>query len=91
MILSDFLSRLKHDTSDLHEIIPTSLSMEEELHARYYSTHGNKKEIYLAQARSQNKTSATVLPEAHGIDKGVEPNLRPQKQVIIKLVSRAVQ
>ena len=39
MILSEFLSRLKHDTSDPHEIIPISCSMQELLHARYSSIH----------------------------------------------------
>ena len=32
--------------------------------------------------KSQTKTSGTVLPKLHGIDKGVDPNLRPEKQEI---------
>ena len=37
MILSDFLSRQKHDDSNPHEIIPISLNMHNILHERYYS------------------------------------------------------
>ena len=33
MILSDFLSRQKHDESDPQEIIPISVNMQEVLHA----------------------------------------------------------
>ena len=32
MIFSDFLSRFKHDTSDPHQIIPLSSSIQEVLH-----------------------------------------------------------
>ena len=36
MILSDFLSRQKHDNSNPHEIIPISFNMQSILHDRYY-------------------------------------------------------
>ena len=36
MILSDFLSRQMHDTSDPHEIIPISFNMHKALHKVYY-------------------------------------------------------
>ena len=29
---------------------------------------------------SQTKTSGTKLPEVHGVEKGLNPNLRPEKQ-----------
>ena len=35
MILSDFLSRQKHDDSNLHKIIPISFKMQNLLHTRY--------------------------------------------------------
>ena len=31
---------------------------------------------YLVQTRSQTKTSGIILPEVHGIDKGIDPNIR---------------
>ena len=37
MILSDFLSRQKHDDSNLHDIIPISFNMYNILYERYYS------------------------------------------------------
>ena len=37
MILSDFISRQKHDDSDPHEIIPVSFNMYNVLHTRYYN------------------------------------------------------
>ena len=37
---------------------------------------------YFVQTRSQTNTSGTVLPKLHRIGKGVDPNSRPEKQVI---------
>ena len=37
MILSDFLSRQKHDDSNPHEIIPISFNMQNILQTRYYT------------------------------------------------------
>ena len=36
MVLSDFLSRQKHDNSNSHEIIPISFNMCQVLHEKYY-------------------------------------------------------
>ena len=35
---------------------------------------------YLVQMCSQAKTSGTKLPEVHGAEKSLNPNLRPEKQ-----------
>ena len=37
MILSDFLSRQRHDDSDSHDIIPISFNMHNVLHEKYYN------------------------------------------------------
>ena len=42
MVLSDFLSRQKHDKSDSHEFIPISFNMQEVLHARFYNIYENE-------------------------------------------------
>ena len=55
--------------------------MQEVLHARYYNIHENKQKRYLIQTRSQAKTSGTVLPKVHGVDKGVDPNVQLEKQI----------
>ena len=39
---------------------------------------GNGK--YLIQTCSQAKTSGIKLPEVHGVEKNLDPNLRPEKQ-----------
>ena len=39
---------------------------------------GNSK--YLIQTCSQAKTSCTKLPEVHGVQKGLDPSLRPERQ-----------
>ena len=47
---------------------------------RYYNIgSGNK---YLIQMCSQAKASAVKLPEVHGIDKGVDPNIKPERQIL---------
>ena len=45
---------------------------------KYNDNFGNEK--YLIQTHSQAKTSGTKLPEVHGVQKGLDPNLRPEKQ-----------
>ena len=43
MILSDFLSRQKHDDSDPHDIIPISFNMHRALYENYYSIETKEK------------------------------------------------
>ena len=76
MILSDFLSRQKHDDSNLHDIIPISFNMHNILHKRYYNLGLMHK--YLVQTTSQKKSSEIILPEVHGIKKIVNTNLLPE-------------
>ena len=64
MILSDFLSRQKHNDSNPHEIIPIAFNMQSILHDKYYNI-GNL-EKYLVQTQSQAKLSGIKLPEGHG-------------------------
>ena len=45
---------------------------------KYNNNFGNEK--YLIQTCSQAKTSGTKLLEVHGVQKGLDPNLRPEKQ-----------
>ena len=85
MILSDFLSR--HDDSDPHEIIPISFNMQNVLHTRYYNINEKEQGKYFIQTRSQAKTSDTILPKVHDIDKGIDTNVRPEKQVINPVVT----
>ena len=88
MILSDFLSRQKHDDSNPHEITPISFSMQNVLQTRYYNIGEREQGQSLVQTRSQTKNSGIILPEVHCIDKGMDPNIRPEKQVIKPLRSR---
>ena len=37
-------------------------------------------EKYLIQMCSEAKSSGTGLPEVHGVQKELDPNLRPEKQ-----------
>ena len=60
MILSDFLSRQKHDDSNPHDVIPISFNMHNELHKRYNLGLMDK---YLVPSQSQTKSSEITLPE----------------------------
>ena len=82
MIFCVFLSRQKHDDSDPHEIILISFNMQNVLHTRYYNISEREQGKYLVQTRSQAITSGIILPEVHGVDKRIYPNVRPEKQVI---------
>ena len=47
---------------------------------RKYDNNNFGNEKYLIQTHSQAKTSGKKLPEVHGVQKGLDPNLRPEKQ-----------
>ena len=87
MILSDFLSRQKHDNSNPHEIIPILFNMQNILHSRYYNIGKRKEGKYLVQTRSQAKSGGITLPEVHGVNKGIHPNVQAEKQVIIPVIA----
>ena len=83
MILSDFLLQQNNDDSNPNEIIPISFDMYKILEDnmnnfdKYNNNFGNQK--YLIQMCSQAKTSGTKLLEVHGVQKGLNPNLKPEK------------
>ena len=84
MILSDFLSRQSNDNSNPNEIIPISFDMYKILENNLNSfdknnNFGNSK--YLIQMHSQAKTSGTKLLEVHGVQKGLDPNLRQENSI----------
>ena len=79
MILSDFLSRQKHDDSNPHEIIPISFNMHKVLHEKYYNI--GKSEKYLVQMWSQTKSSGVKLPEVHGVSKNLDPNIQSENRL----------
>ena len=84
MILSDFLSRQKIDNSNPHEIILISFNMSDILQERYYNLYNMRMgEKYLVQIRSQMKSSEVKLPEVHGVEKGLDPLIKPERQRIV--------
>ena len=87
MILSDFLSRQKHDDSNPHEIIPILFNMQNVLQTRYYNIDEQEEGKYLVQTRSQAKTSSIISPEVQSMDKGIDPNIRLEKQVTKPVVT----
>ena len=87
MILIDFLSRQKQDNSNPHEIIPISFDMQNIVQSKYYNIGERKEGKYLVQTRPQAKSSGITLPEVHGIDKGIDPNIRPEKQVVKPVIT----
>ena len=83
MILSDFLSRQNNDDSNPNEIIPISFDMYKILENNLNNfdknnNFGNGK--YLIQTCSQANTCGIKLLEVHGVQKDLDPNLRPEKQ-----------
>ena len=80
MVLSDFLSRQITDNSNLHEVIPISFDMHAILKDRYYNVRCDNK--YLIQTCSQATASGVKLPEVHSVDKGVDSNIKPERQIL---------
>ena len=82
-----------NDNSNPNEIISISFNMyrilEDNMNDfdKYNDNFGNEK--YLIQMHSQAKTSGTKLPEVHGVQKGLDPNLRPEKQHTIPKLGKS--
>ena len=55
--------------------------MQNVLQTRYYNINEKEEEKYLGQTRSQAKTCGIALPEVHGIGKGINPNIKLEKQI----------
>ena len=68
------------DTSNPHEIIPISFDMQAILKDRYYNTGNDSK--YLIQTHSQTKASEVKLSEVHSVDKGINPDIKPERQAL---------
>ena len=78
MILSDFLSRQMHDTSNLHEIIPISFNMYNTLYETYYRIESRDK--YLVQTWSQMRAAGVNLLEVHSARNTIVTNTPIEKQ-----------
>ena len=52
------------------------------LQTRYYDISEREQGKYLIQTRMQAKSSGITLPKVHSIDKGIDPNIRLEKQLI---------
>ena len=86
MVLSDFLSRQKTDHSSPHEIIPISFTLKSLASNHFYQfnsmneTYETETNKYLIQTRSQAKSSGIKVPEIHGVNKGINPYIKPGRQ-----------
>ena len=80
MIMSDLLSRQITDNSKPHEIIPISFDMQAILNDRYNNIGSDSKD--LIQTHSQAKASGVKLPEVYSVDKGVDPNIKQERQIL---------
>ena len=61
--------------------------MQSILQSRHYNIGEGIEEKYLVETRLQAKSSGIILPEVQCIDKGIDPNIRPEKQIIKPIVS----
>ena len=91
MILSDFLSRQEHDASNPYEIKPISFNMQSILQTRCYNLGKGNQGKYLVQRRVTSKSSSIKLPDVHGVGKGSDPNIQPEKQFLKPLVVKKVK
>ena len=85
MVLSDFLSRQKADDSNPHELIPISFSLKDQVSDFFYRIDNGinlpSQDKYLLQTRSQVRSSGIRLLEIHGVNKGINPHLKPERQI----------
>ena len=80
MIVSDFLSRQKHDDNNPHEIIHISFNIHSILQERYYDI--GFADRYLVQMQLQTKFSGIKLLEVHSMKKNLKSSSLQEKQKI---------
>ena len=86
MVLSDFLSRQKKDSSNPHEIIPISFTLKGLMGNHFYQINNTnafsqpETNKYLIQTRSQAKSGGIKVPEIHGVNKGLDPHIKLGRQ-----------
>ena len=84
MVLSDSLSRQQMDDSNPHEVIPILFSLRDQVSDYFYCIDNEsnlpRKDKYLVQPRSQVRSSGIRLLEIHGVNKGINPHLKPERQ-----------
>ena len=86
-MLSDFLFRQNIDDRSPLKIISISFNIRNVRHDRYYNIRSMRTEDkYLIQTRSQSKSSGLKLPEVHGVDKGINPHVQPEKQTMKPII-----
>ena len=85
MILADYLSRHRNKDIDPSELIPISFCCMNVFRGLLETEHGL--DIYNIGTRSSTKASGEIPPEAHGADKPLDPNLKPEQQSRSKLPS----
>ena len=61
--------------------------MQNILQSRHYNIGEGIEGKYLVQTRLQAKSSGITLPEVHGIGRGLDPNIRPERQVIKPIIT----
>ena len=85
MVLSDFLSWQSNEDRNPNEIIPISFNTYKILedNRENFGKCNFNSEKYLIQTNSQAKMSGAKLPEVHGVQKELDPNLRAEKQYAI--------
>ena len=85
MILADYLSRHRNKDLDSSELIPISFCCLKVFRSLLETQHGL--EIYNIGTRSSTTASGKKLPEVHGADKPLDPNLKPEHQSNSRLPS----
>ena len=87
MILCDYLSRIAVDNGDPEEVIPISFNAL----AQYRLAMDHITESFMitnsmVATRSSTSAAGIKLPPAHGAQKGVDPDLKPESQAKSKKV-----
>ena len=85
MILADYVSRHRNKDIDSSELIPISFCCMNVFRSLLETEHGL--EVYNISTRSSTKASGEILPEVHGADKPLDPNLKPEHQSRSRLPS----
>lgn len=86
MILADYLSRYRLRDTNPNDLIPLSFYL-----TRPYSAVSRQSAQFLAMTRSKAAKTGEAPPAVHGVNKGLDPHVKPEKQSHAKPQTKLTQ
>ena len=75
MVLVDYFSGHRESDNDPYGLVPVSFCCFE-----IYLSHFGLDTLNVRSTRSKTKEAGVIVPEVHGVNKGLDPHVKPEHQ-----------